>query len=235
MSAPPPGPLPVDAPPSDPVDGSWGALSWDTETSSWDSETSSWDTETSSWDTESWDTNDEPDLGQPPEPPLKRPPILSSELRPFDPGEFLVNGGNGHTANGHEVGNSGHNGERLNGANGAALNGSPGGGDPGSDDDRWDAFRRGSFDLPGTAEGSLTAPIPPVPADDLPWSSPVRPGDEEPTGAFPAFPSDEEPLRGPVQPMDPAASADWLDDEPRGRHSRRSHSSDDEDYGPPWW
>ncbi|WP_207934556.1 S8 family serine peptidase [Actinomadura sp. KC06] len=213
IDASPPAPVPVDAPPSDPVDGSWDLLSWDTEASSWD-------TEASPWDAESWDSDSPSDLGPPPpEPPSKEPPILSSELRPFDPGEFFANGLNGHTANGH-------NGEHLNGTNGSFRRD-----DPLSDDD-WEAFRRSSLDSPEPSDGSFTAPLSAVPPED----SPVRPGDEESTGAFPALPSDEEPAPGPVQPTDPADwPADWQADEPRGRHSRRSPSSDDEEYRPPWW
>ncbi|MFI0372865.1 S8 family serine peptidase [Actinomadura sp. 1N219] len=194
-----PPPVPADAPPSDPVDGSWGALSWDTE----------------SWDTESWDADSASDLGSPPEPPLKEPPILSSELRPFDPGEFFANGLNGHTAA------NGHNGEHLNGTNGSSR-----GDDPLSDDD-WEAFRRSSLESSEPSGGGFTAPLPAVPPEDA--------SVEEPTGTFPAVPSvpsDEEPPPGPVQPPD---AADWPADEPRGRHSRRSPSSDDEDYRPPWW
>ncbi|WUH97994.1 S8 family serine peptidase [Spirillospora sp. NBC_00431] len=241
FDAPPSDPLPVDAPPADPVNGSWDALSWDTADPSWDTE-AAWDTEASS------------DLDQPTEASPKQPPIMPGELRPFDPGEFLADGRNGIGTNGHAFGN-GHNGEHLNGTNGAGRNGfdlngsglngsgfegSAGHGDSASDDDEWEAFRRSSLDRADSADGSLTAPIPAVPDDDLPPPPAVRPGDEEPTGAFPAVPADEEPLFGPVQPpAGPGDSADplagWPGDEPRGRHSRRSPASDDEDYPPPWW
>ncbi|MFI0410877.1 S8 family peptidase [Actinomadura sp. 3N508] len=238
----PPAPLPVDAPPSDPVDGSWGSLSWDTESSSWDTEASSWDTE--SWDTGSWDSDGPSGLD---ESPLKEPPILPSELRPFDPGEFFPDGHAGHA--GHTA--NGHNGEHLNGSNGSngaggtngtngtgglngfGLNGSSKDAGFASADDEWEAFRRGSLDgLEPASDGDYTAPFPAVPPDDSPA---VRPGDEDPTGAFPAVPAEDEPLFGPGRPMDPADPPDWPADEPRGRHSRRSPTSDDEDRRPPWW
>ncbi|MFI0481681.1 S8 family serine peptidase [Actinomadura sp. 9N215] len=235
LEAPPPDPLPVDPPPSDPVDGSWDALSWDTP--SWETETSSWDPETS------WDTDGSSGLDPAPESSLKQPPIMSNELRPFDPGEYFANGRNRNSANGHVFGN-GHNGEHLNGTNGNdlngfGLNGSTRNGDSASDDEDWAAFRRSPLDGPEPADGNLTAPIPAVPQDDFPPPPAVRPGDEEQTGAFPTVPADEEPPLGPVQPLGPADPADpavWPgDDEPRGRHSRRSPSSDDEDFRPPWW
>ncbi|URM98677.1 S8 family serine peptidase [Actinomadura madurae] len=174
----------------------------------------------------------------------ERPPVMPGELRPFDPGEFAVNGGNGNgngTLNGHDVLNgNGHNGNGNGdgGAalNGAGLNGSPARGEPSPlDDDDWESFRRGAVDIPDVPEGGTTAPlsaVSPEPADEPP-PPPVLPADEPSTGAFPAVPppgaADHGPPDGPVPPPDQAG------DEPRGRHSRGPHPADDEDYRPPWW
>ncbi|MCP9969968.1 hypothetical protein LUX57_36235 [Actinomadura madurae] len=174
----------------------------------------------------------------------ERPPVMPGELRPFDPGEFAVNGGNGNgngTLNGHDVLNgNGHNGNGNGdgGAalNGAGLNGSPARGEPSPlDDDDWESFRRGAVDIPDVPEGGTTAPlsaVSPEPADEPP-PPPVPPADEPSTGAFPAVPppgaADHGPPDGPVPPPDQAG------DEPRGRHSRGPHPADDEDYRPPWW
>ncbi|MGP4029979.1 S8 family serine peptidase [Actinomadura sp. 3N407] len=236
--------------------------------------------DTSSWGA-SWDTEASPDFDEPPPPPPPLPPVMSSELRPFVPGEYSANSrngghtnglglanGQGHTngqghlngqglanghkpANGHDPGNGHHaNGHQANGngADGGDLNGSgvsgPAGDDAsGLDDDDWEAFRRNALDEHGSpdgGDGGMTAPLPAVPPNPPaePPPPPVSSGppmDEWPTGALPAVPpippdpADREPPRGPVPPMNQA------DDEPRGRHSRRSRPSDDEDYRPPWW
>jgi type VII secretion-associated serine protease mycosin len=192
--------------------------------------------------------------GEEPPPPAepKRPPVMSGELRPFDPGEFAVNGGPG-TRNGHDVlngdvlnGNAngsgdGHNGNGGNGhngagLNGAGLNGSPPRGEPSAlDDDDWESFRRSALDMPDVPEGGTTAPlsaVSPEPPDEPP-PPPVPPADERSTGALPAVPppgtADHGPPEGPFPPPDQGG------DEPRGRHSRRSRPADDEDYRPPWW
>ncbi|MEU8804313.1 S8 family serine peptidase [Spirillospora sp. NPDC048819] len=218
--------------------------------------------DTSSWGS-SWDTEAPPDRDEPPPPAPHQPPIMSSELRPFVPGEYSANGrsgghanGQGHLngygftnghkpANGHDFGNGHHdNGNGagdtdLNGAdlNGSGVDGLAGDDVSGLDDDDWEAFRRNALDGHEPPDIGLTAPLPAVPPEPPaqpppPPGPPVPPVDEWPTGALPAVPpdpADGEPPRGPVPPMDQA------DDEPRGRHSRRSGPSDDEDYRPPWW
>ncbi|MFC4056588.1 S8 family serine peptidase [Actinomadura syzygii] len=192
-----------------PLDGSWDGLSWDHEP---------------------FPGRDEPE--PPPQPP-KRPPMMTSELRPFDPGEFLdagqnglnsLNGLNGHAANGN---GNGHNGEHLNGG-GSSTNGNgqgngngngnghgkaPAADEPILDDDDWESFRRSSLDEPDRPKGGGTAPLPTV-SPEPPTDPPPPPADDGPQAAEP-----------PEQPGD----------EPRGRHSRRSQPSDDEDYRPPWW
>ncbi|WP_067898897.1 S8 family peptidase [Actinomadura chibensis] len=211
----PPGDVPPPEPPSgeeraggspfdpSPLDGSWDGLSWDHEP---------------------FPGRDEP------EPPPKQPPMMTSELRPFDPSEFLdsglngLNGLNGRNGlNGHGANGNGRNGEHLNGG-GASTNGNghgnanghgkaPAAEEPILDDDDWESFRRSSLDESDRPEGGGTAPLPALPPE--PPSDPPPPVDDGPQGAA-------EP---PEQPGD----------EPRGRHSRRARPSDDEEYRPPWW
>ncbi|TYK43836.1 S8 family peptidase [Actinomadura decatromicini] len=194
-----------------PLDGSWDGLSWDHEP---------------------FPGGDEP---EPPRQPPRQPPMMTSELRPFDPGEFLdagqnglnslngVNGHetNGHGTNGHGTNGNGHNGEHLNGGasstngngNGNGHGKAPAADEPILDDDDWESFRRSSLDEPDRPKGGGTAPLPAV-SPEPPADPPPPPADD---GAQAA------------EPPEPPG------DEPRGRHSRRSQPSDDEDYRPPWW
>ncbi|XRQ11200.1 S8 family peptidase [Actinomadura welshii] len=91
-------------------------------------------------------------------------PVMSHELRPFDPGEFSGRGRNGQ-ANGHRPpnGNGAGNGHAggLNGTGGASRNGAGGGGSP-------------------------SPAVPPEPPAGAPPS--VAPLDERPTGPLPPAP-----------------------------------------------
>jgi type VII secretion-associated serine protease mycosin len=179
------------------------------------------------------------DEARPPAPvEPKQPPVMSHELRPFVPGEFAVNGKHGtRNGNGNDVLNgNGHNGNG-NGHNGNGVNGSAARDEaPVHDDDDWESFRREALDLPDVPEGGTTAPlsaVSPEPPDEPP-PPPVPPADELGTGAFPAVPPPPG-LADPDAPQEPVPPLDQADDEPRGRRSRHSRPSDDEDYRPPWW
>lgn len=172
---------------------------------------SSWEV---SWDGEAASDPGEPPASDPDPPPApEQPLVMSHELRPFIPGEYSANGGNGHgTANGHgRINGQGH-GNGLGHANGHEP---PNGHD---------------FGGAHHTDGLNGASSPPPSAVE--W----------PTGALPPVPPppDADP-EGPIGHEPPRDRPDWRDqldrqdDEPRGRHSRRANPSDDEDYRPPWW